>query len=107
YCFRPFSQLRAPSRAGMGLPLAGWYYDWLSHLSEAISSLFPFMLYSRRRLLLTPPERQAMREACQFNARLMDEVRALITPGVTTGAVDKLVETYTRDHGHVPASLGY
>src|SRR5262245_33409353 len=65
------------------------------------------MLYNRRRLLLTPPERQAMREACRFNAQLMDEVRAFIRPGVTTGQVDKLVETYTREHGHAAAPLGY
>ena len=65
------------------------------------------MLYNRRRLLLTPAERQGMREACRFNAQLMDVVRAFIVPGVTTGQVDKLVETYTRDHGHVPAQLGY
>ena len=65
------------------------------------------MLYNRKRLLLTPPERQAMREACRFNAQLMDVVRAFIAPGVTTGQIDKLVETYTRDHGHVPAQLGY
>jgi methionyl aminopeptidase len=65
------------------------------------------MLYNRRRLLLTTPERQGMREACRFNAQLMDEVRVIIRPGVTTGEIDKLVETYTRDHGHVPASLGY
>src|SRR5262249_11188405 len=91
----------------MGLRLAGWYDDWLSRAFEAISSLFPFMLYNRRRLLLTAPERQAMREACQFNARLMDEVRALVAPGVTTKQIDQLVETYTKDHGNVPASLGY
>ncbi len=65
------------------------------------------MLYNRRRLLLTTAERQGMREACRFNAQLMDEVRKIIGPGLTTGEIDKLVETYTRDHGHVPAQLGY
>src|SRR6476646_5440837 len=65
------------------------------------------MLYNRRRLLLTAQERQGMREACRFNAQLMDEVRKIVAPGVTTGQIDKLVETYTRDHGHVPAQLGY
>ena len=65
------------------------------------------MLYNRRRLLLAPHERQAMREACRFNATLMDEVRKIVRPGVITGEIDKLVETYTRDHSHVPAQLGY
>jgi methionyl aminopeptidase len=65
------------------------------------------MLYNRRRLLLAPHERQAMREAGRFNGQLMDVVRAFVRPGVATREIDKLVETYTRDHGHVPAQLGY
>ena len=47
------------------------------------------MLYNRRRLLLTSAERQGMREACRFNAQLMDEVRKIIHPGVTTGEIDR------------------
>ena len=82
--------------------------SWLAFIPSRIAAaLSPLMLYNRRRLLLTAPERQAMREAGRFNAQLMDEVRALIAPGVTTGQIDKLVVTYTRDHGHVPAQLGY
>jgi methionyl aminopeptidase len=65
------------------------------------------MLYNRRRLLLGPAEREAMREAGRFNAQLMDVVRAFIRPGITTRDIDRLVETYTRDHGHIPAQLGY
>jgi methionyl aminopeptidase len=37
----------------------------------------------------------------------MDVVRAFIAPGVTTGQIDQLVETYTRDHGHTPSQKGY
>jgi methionyl aminopeptidase len=61
------------------------------------------MLYNaRRRLQLNEAERTQMRAACRFNAQLMDVVRDFIRPGVSTGQIDELVETYTRDHGHVP-----
>jgi hypothetical protein len=78
--------------------------SWLSF--DSLRRFAPsnlLMLYNRRRLLLTPPERQAMREACRFNAALMDEVPS---DRVLTGQIDKLVET-TPDHGHVPAQFGY
>lgn len=66
------------------------------------------MLYNtRRRLRLTEAERQEMRAACRFNAELMDVVRDFIKPGVTTGQIDQLAETYTRDRGHVPSQKGY
>ena len=66
------------------------------------------MLYNtRRRFKLTETERDGMRIAGRFNAQLMDVVRAFVQAGVTTKQIDQLVETYTRDHGHVPAQLGY
>jgi methionyl aminopeptidase len=48
-----------------------------------------------------------MRSAGRFNANLMDFVRTHVRPGVSTGALDRLIEEYTRDHGHIPACLGY
>lgn len=65
------------------------------------------MLYSRRRLKLNETERQAMRVAGRFNAQVMDFLRPQMVPGITTGEIDRLIEQYTRDHGHVPATLGY
>jgi methionyl aminopeptidase len=67
------------------------------------------MLHNKKRsnLLLTAAGRDSMRRAGQFNAKLMDVIRAMIRPGVTTGEIDKLVHTYTLDHGHRPATLGY
>jgi methionyl aminopeptidase len=66
------------------------------------------MLYNaRRRLQLNEAERNQMRAACRFNAQLMDVVRGMIGPGVNTADIDRLVETYTRDHGHVPSQKGY
>ncbi len=58
-------------------------------------------------LCLPPDQREGMREAGRFNAQLMDFVRTEIREGMTTKQIDQLVETYTRDHGHVPATFGY
>lgn len=65
------------------------------------------MLFGRNKLILNETERTAMRTAGKFNAKLMDFLRPHVQPGVTTNQLDRLVETYTRDHGHLPACLGY
>ncbi len=65
------------------------------------------MLQGKSKLQLAKAEREAMRRAGRFNAELMDVVRQSIHPGVTTGELDTLVHSYTLDHGHVPAPLGY
>jgi methionyl aminopeptidase len=65
------------------------------------------MLIKQKKVLLTPLEREGMRAAGRFNAQLMDFVRPFVREGVTTGEIDKLVHDYTRDHGHIPACLGY
>lgn len=62
---------------------------------------------SPRKLLLGHEGREKMRQAGQFNARLMDEVRKIIKVGITTAAIDDLVQQFTFDHGHTPATLGY
>ncbi len=48
-----------------------------------------------------------MRDAGRFNAQLMDFIRPHVQPGITTGELDRMIYQYTRDHGHVPACLGY
>lgn len=58
-------------------------------------------------LILNEDERNGMRAACRFNAQLMDEVREIIRPGMTTQDIDDFVSQYTRDHGHRCATLGY
>lgn len=52
-------------------------------------------------------EREGLRAAGRFNARLMDFIRPHVKEGVTTNQLDKLVHEYTLDHGHIPACLGY
>lgn len=48
-----------------------------------------------------------MRAAGRFNAQLLDEVRPMVMAGVKTRDIDDLVQTYTLDHGHIPACLNY
>jgi methionyl aminopeptidase len=61
----------------------------------------------QQRVLLNERERQSMRNACSFNAQLMDYLRPHVREGISTGELDRLAEDYTRQHGHVPACLGY
>lgn len=65
------------------------------------------MLIKQKKVLLTPLERDGMRRAGRFNAQLMDFIRPHVQAGVTTGEIDRLVNEYTLDHGHIPACLGY
>ena len=65
------------------------------------------MLQGKKKLLLDEPSRQCMRAAGHFNAELLDFIREFVVPGAATGEIDARVEQYTRDHGHVPAPLGY
>lgn len=58
-------------------------------------------------LYFTEEEREGLRAAGRFNARLMDFLRPHVQPGVTTLEIDRLVYEYTLDHGHLPACLGY
>lgn len=67
----------------------------------------PDLIRRRDPLLLNEDERNAMRKACAFNAELLDKVRELIKPGITTGDIDRLVKDYTTGHGHKCATLGY
>lgn len=64
-------------------------------------------MVERESLLLSKEERNAARKAGRFNAELMDYVRPHVRPGISTGEIDQLVDSYTREHGHIPACLGY
>jgi methionyl aminopeptidase len=48
-----------------------------------------------------------MRAAGHLAATILDEVAAFVKPGVSTAAVDRLVDEITRDHGAASAPLGY
>jgi len=61
----------------------------------------------RNKLILSEAGREMMRRAGQFNAQLMDFIRPHIRAGISTGEIDRMVHTYTLDHGHRPGTLGY
>jgi methionyl aminopeptidase len=48
-----------------------------------------------------------MRKACQLTARCLDEIAALVKPGVTTQEIDDFVYTFAMDNGALPATLNY
>ncbi len=48
-----------------------------------------------------------MRKAGALAASILDALAARIAPGVTTGAIDAIVQRMTLDAGAVPATLGY
>ena len=48
-----------------------------------------------------------MRKACQLTAKCLDEVYALVKPGVTTETIDRFVFDFGMDHGALPATLNY
>lgn len=60
-----------------------------------------------RHIRLSPGERDAIRAAGRFNAELIDYIRPQVVAGITTNQIDKLVDEYTRAHGHRSACLGY
>ena len=49
----------------------------------------------------------AMRKAGMLAAMTLDYITPLVEVGVSTGELDRVIETYMRDHGAVPATLGY
>ena len=65
------------------------------------------MLHGKRELILDDVEIQCMRNAGEFNAKLMDFVRPHVQPGISTAEIDRLIHEYTLDHRHKPACLGY
>jgi methionyl aminopeptidase len=52
-------------------------------------------------------EIEAIREAARLVAMTLDMLGREIRPGVTTAALDRMAETFIRDHGGRPAFKGY
>lgn len=57
--------------------------------------------------LKTDEEIELMREANQLVGKTLAEVAKHVVPGVSTLQLDKIAEEFIRDHGAVPAFLGY
>ncbi|RMH71017.1 MAG: type I methionyl aminopeptidase [Gemmatimonadetes bacterium] len=52
-------------------------------------------------------EIEKIRESCQIVAKILRMLEAEIKPGVSTGYLDTLAETFIQDHGGSPAFKGY
>jgi len=65
------------------------------------------MAWERNVVIKSTEELEIMQAAGRINALALNAVREAITPGVTTKALDAIAETVIRDHGAVPAFLGY
>lgn len=57
--------------------------------------------------LKTDEEIELMREANQLVGKTLAEVGMHVAPGISTLQLDKIAEEFIRDHGAVPAFLGY
>ena len=57
--------------------------------------------------LKTEEEIGLMREANQLVGKTLGEIAKHIKPGTSTLQLDKIAETFIRDHGAIPAFLGY
>ncbi len=54
-----------------------------------------------------PEDFDGMRRAGRLAAATLDFVLPLIRPGVSTGELDRHCDGFIRDHGAIPAPLGY
>ncbi|WP_448204178.1 type I methionyl aminopeptidase [Azospirillum sp. sgz302134] len=64
-------------------------------------------LDSHRIRIHGPEEFEGMRRAGRLAAATLDFITPYVQPGVSTGELDRLLEQYIRDHGGIPAPLGY
>jgi methionyl aminopeptidase len=58
-------------------------------------------------LIKTANEVELMRQSNLLVSETLAEVARHITPGVSTGKLDRVAEAFIRDHGAVPGFLGY
>lgn len=64
-------------------------------------------LVPSRNLIKTPEQIEGIRRAGIVNTGVLDLVEHEIHEGMSTLDIDKLVYEYTKDHGAIPACLGY
>lgn len=62
---------------------------------------------SDKQLIKTEVEIKKMQEAGRVNALVLDEIKSMIKPGITTKELDTAAETIIRDHGGIPTFKGY
>ena len=55
----------------------------------------------------TAADFDGMRKAGRFAAEVLDFITPHVEPGVTTAALDQMIEGYIKDHGVTSATIGY
>ncbi len=60
-----------------------------------------------KQLIKTEVEITKMQEAGRVNALVLDEIKSMIKPGITTKELDTVAETIIQDHGGIPTFKGY
>jgi methionyl aminopeptidase len=68
---------------------------------------FVFLKHVMAIIIKSAGQIELIRKSCRLLSEAMGEVAKAIQPGVTGWQLDKLAETYIRDHGGVPSFLGY
>ena len=58
-------------------------------------------------ILKSDEEIDKMRQAGKLACKILDKVEAMIAPGITTEAINELVERHTRENGATSAPLNY
>jgi len=60
-----------------------------------------------RVIIKTPEQIEGIRKSCKLAARCLDMIGPHVVAGVTTGKLNDILEEFIRDHGAIPACLGY
>lgn len=58
-------------------------------------------------LIKTPDQIEGIRRSCKLAAKALQFIRPHVIPGVTTSSLNDRIEHFIRDHGAIPAPLGY
>jgi methionyl aminopeptidase len=62
---------------------------------------------SKKVVIKTPDEINAIRKSSLLVGKTLAEIAKIVEPGVTTLQLDKVAESFIRDHGAYPGFLGY
>jgi methionyl aminopeptidase len=65
------------------------------------------MISFDEKLIKNELEISKMKEAGSLNALVLEEIKEMIQPGITTQELDTAAETIIRDHGGIPTFKGY
>lgn len=60
-----------------------------------------------RKVLRTPEQLAGIRQSAEINTALLDHIAENIRVGMSTEEIDRLVYTFTTNHGAIPAPLNY